>query len=291
VAIAGVAEVYVSYQAADESFGTAVTYDIGCADPFGTQDIGVGDIDGDGRDDLLALNDCDRTIEYWMQDVNGDLGPLRVQPFNERIIHAAFDYVDADNRLDAVFAAWDPDGIDDNSVIFALGQSDGTFLQADQLFNIATSSNAVPAIGDTNDDGRKDLIVMDFTFVKIYEQQVDGSMVLVSTTDTGNAMNSAYASVGDIDTDGDIDIIVCDLRDLIVGERQSDGSYVYEEIGECVTADGNPGVGVVTDVDGDGFNDLIMPATDSGGWFRNRAETLDILFRNATDYARPVPQS
>ncbi|NIA26759.1 MAG: hypothetical protein GWP02_01790, partial [Desulfobulbaceae bacterium] len=129
--------IYVSLQKPDESFADAVFYgwpNASCLTSGDGRDIGVGDADGDGLDDLLAINPCDWTLLTWSQNSNGDLDPPVAQPINETVQYAAFTDFNSDGLIDAVLSVGNSGNLPP-AALYLLGQTGGAFQIVDRINN------------------------------------------------------------------------------------------------------------------------------------------------------------
>ena len=279
-----------SLQAPDGTFPPSTLLDLGtggnCVGQYRAGDVAIGDIDGNGRDDLILAHYCGRELVSWSQDINGALESPVVQPLGGAVYWGAFDDVNADGRIDALLGFYDGAVA---GALYATGDVSGGF-QSQNLFPTTGIGGAIPstAIADTNGDDRMDLIMMATDGMTIFEQQVDGSMVPTGLDTSITNINSAYVTVADVDDDGDADMLLCKTRDLQIGLRQPNGTYQYSEMGKCYWSDSKQNVGAVLDVTGDGVSDLILPGEPYTFGLNPRETLLQILLRNIKTYSRTV---
>ncbi len=240
--------------------------------PFADIDVGLysspalGDIDGDGDDDLLIGNDFGE-IAYYQN--NGD-GTWSVQSdennpfatFNSGApIRLNFGNIDNDNTLDLII------GSEDGTFTFFYNQGDGVWTQSnsetDNIFaDIAdVGENSAPILEDLDGDGDADLLIgaRDGT-VHYYENRGNDGWVL---HDLFNDINFGEASVPfiyDIDGDKDMDFLIgtadgyiryyANEPDGIVEKTGSDNPFASINLGEN-------SIPRLADIDGDGDADLI----------------------------------
>jgi hypothetical protein len=235
-------------------------------------DIAVGDIDRDGRLDVVAMSDRNTVRWYRIPDdpeapwVKQDIGPP---------VHAGLSLgdLDGDGHLDVVRT----------DVWFRNVRGDGT--EWEQLpigpntppppdFQPAFAFNATKSfVCDMNRDGRNDIV---FTDAEIpggkvwWMENADGRGRSWIRHEVPNgddeARRGAYHSlhVGDLDGDGDFDILSCEME--AVGGERPPRWYIWENLDgkggawqEHVILDANLGghEAVVGDFTGNGLPDII----------------------------------
>ena len=163
--LAGPGSVGVLLNNGDGTFQTAVTYSAGGS---ATASIAVADVNGDGKPDVLVVNNCqERTasVGVLLGNGNGTFQPVVTYGVNgigsDRGCVAD---LNGDGKLDMVVTNLCEDNDDGASncqngvVSVLLGNGDGTFQPAvtNVLDKVEISS---VAIGDVNGDGRPDLVV------------------------------------------------------------------------------------------------------------------------------------
>src|SRR5205814_405368 len=118
--------------------------------------VAIGDVNGDGRPDLVVANDGSNSVSVLLG--NGD-GTFQAQTKYTTLgalpASVAIGDVNGDGRPDLVVAYEGPSGA---SVL--RGNGDGTF-QAQATYRTGDPPVSV-AIGDVNGDGRPDLVTADY---------------------------------------------------------------------------------------------------------------------------------
>ena len=168
--------VSVLAQLAGGGFGSATPYVV--APSTNTQGIGVGDVTGDGRSDVVASYGGNRpssAIGVLAQNAGGTLAAVRSYPSYDIPEPVDIADVDLDGRPDVVVlhGGWDEAGI-------YRQQADGT-LAPEDLYPIPYASHYNPhglAVGDINGDGSPDIVLADYN---------DGLVVLRNATSPSNA--------------------------------------------------------------------------------------------------------
>lgn len=291
IALAGDDGVYISYQQVDGTPADTVVvpYPGMCNTSTAAQDIGIGDIDGDGRDDLFAVVVCNNELAVWRQDDTGGLDAPTLELPGELVRYGEFVDVNGDGRTDALLGLWGVSPGPAQSVI-ALAQPDGT-LAVDERFD-APGSSSTPAISiaDINGDSLDDVVLVDSIYLHVHERQQDGSTVQTVQQSLAPFIgSSATIKVLDIDEDGDSDILLCNQsRELWVLNQGSSNSFGEIELGECVNElSGRASVFAVGDFNGDGLDDIVL-GSEGPINLSTEESFLRVLIGGATNYATPV---
>ena len=256
---------HVFLQNTNGSFKPKVTYQLGNL----PQTIDVGDVSGDGRDDVVVgiANGATTYVGVLLQNASGTLNPMVTYPTASSRQIKIGDF-NSDGRMDVA-------GI----INGALGDGLDIFLQTESGTLAAPVTYHVPHggwdeldVGDVNGDGRTDLIVMSGSgylapSLSVVLQNTDGTMAPSVPYSIGSGLLPHGIAVGDTNGDGRSDVVVSyggnrpasrvgRLLQNDMGTLDPIVSYPSYDVPEAI---------VLADVDLDGRKDVLVT---HGGWQR-----------------------
>lgn len=259
-------EVYL--QNAAGGFEPPVRYPV-ASGPWG---LCVGDLDGDGRPDLIALSPSTTPPQDGVPGDSGGLSVLRQDPAAPgRFRPAAWvptggaaataAIVDAtgDGLADVVVG----DGVNLNIRLLVLAQapSQPGVLLPPVAVPIGTGHGAVDlAVADANGDGLPDLVVSGYDCVVVLHRLAGGGFAPPVFLGSGFRITSVAAA--DLDGDGRMDLVAASTRDLLAVDRGASSVIVFRQTQPGLfTLTQLPVVGgvdqvAIADLNGDGLPDL-----------------------------------
>jgi hypothetical protein len=275
------------------AFGSATTYSTNGWLP---QALAVGDVNGDGKPDIIVANNCtsdpgtascstDGNVAVLLGNGDGTFQPAVTYDSGGFLaVSVAIADVNGDGKPDLLVVNRNGSsmaGSGDGTVAVLLGNGDGTFRTAVNYDAGALQSEAV-AVADVNGDGKPDLVVANMCQVGTCDLAGDlsGSVSILlgmgdgTFTETANYATGAYGTnalaVADVNGDGTLDIAVssvcngtqtlsCGVVGVVaVFLGNGDGTFQYSAGYEIF------GVGTgsvrIEDVNGDGKADLVVSA-------------------------------
>jgi RHS repeat-associated protein len=219
----------------------------------------LGDLNGDGRIDVVTADQGSRSVSILLADVDGTYRrPLSLSLGVDNVVSLAVGDLDGDGDLDLAVATYDNNYAQGNSKLhFFEGHGDGSFTP---LLPVAFPTDArlqQVRLGDTDGDGDLDAIV-----------GTNSGLLLVENTGSGQwatpvellSVPTGRLSVGDLDNDGDLDIVAAtpyftsNLRLTVL--RNDNGNFstaatFNRGTGRAVTLD-------MADLDADGDLDVVL---------------------------------
>ena len=256
---------------------------------FGDSVSSAGDVNGDGRDDLIVgapSDDTNGTDSGSARVLSGTDGSVLYTFYGDSAgdqfgisVSGAGD-VNGDGKHDLVVGARFDDNNGDNSgSVRVFSGSDGSVLynfdgdSADDQFGISVSG-----AGDVNGDGRDDLIVGAPSIIGIGSARVfsgsDGSVLFTFDGDSAvDQFGISVSGAGDVNGDGKADLIVGARGDSLARIFSgSNGSVLYTFNGDGVSDWFGWSVSGAGDVNGDGIDDFIVGSifggANDGGYAR-----------------------
>jgi hypothetical protein len=253
----------------------------------GPSTVAVGDLNGDGKDDMVVADGLSDTLAVLLGNGDGTFQAPREFTIGAfRSPSPVETAVELPNfRRQVVIADFNRDHIpdvavtnyDSGDVSVLLGRGDGTF-DPQRRFD-ATSAPWGLATGDFNGDGIPDLAAIDShgqvdSTVAILLGRGDGTFQPERTFAalTGASYPFSTVAVADLDHDGKDDLVVSGSNDQRASVFLSNGDGTFRHAGDARAARLAAGA-VLLDLDGNGALDLVTTAFDANAVFVNLGNT------------------
>jgi Tfp pilus assembly protein PilF len=217
--------------------------------------LAIGDVDGDGTDDLFASSRLYRVQTGFVRDVTERSGISVPQG----AIYATFADYDNDGWLD-LFAI----GGDGRGYLFR-NRGNGTFVEGAAKAGVSNLKGARKAIfADLDHDGDLDLLLVGSAQPAVYRNNLDGTFT-EATIAFGLARESDArdAVFGDFDNDGRTDVFITSERGSN-SLMQNRGAERFREAASGLATSGGSGDAAVADYNNDGFLDLLIGSATGG---------------------------
>lgn len=261
-----------------------------CTLAQGAADIGLDDVNGDGMLDIITVMPCKDAIVSWEQQANGSFGAPSLLDFpDHRITGAAFGDLNGDGRTDVLVTLNAKSTAHLRGASILVSQPDGTLAEAHFIENTSVGEMG-GAVGDVDNDGREDAVVVNRHEVILFRQQADGSLVAsVVYSDPAGAGFQPAVSLVDMDGDGNKDLFLCDTSpgkrlllqqpvgvfSLVLGPRCFHNDLEQAQLAASV------------DINNDGQIDLVTATEDARGAIDERA-IVKVYLQGVHNYPVPV---
>lgn len=214
----------------------------------------LGDFNGDGRQDIAAINSNAKSICILLSNGDGTFTaapsiPTSIYPY----VIAVGDF-NHDGKLDIAVATPQSAVTSPGQLFIYLGNGDGTFTAAPGPTTFPTASNAI-FVADVNGDSKSDVTIGGYYNTQILLGNGDGTFASPFTVGSSGAI-----AVGDFNGDG--------IPDMILGYNKSAPTVYLGKGDGTFSANGfnftgftsGAGPAVVADFNGDGIPDLAIAA-------------------------------
>ncbi|HEX5011519.1 MAG TPA: FG-GAP-like repeat-containing protein [Planctomycetota bacterium] len=255
----------------------------GTADEFGRRLAGPGDVDGDGRADVLVTlaHDPSAGRDGLVRVLSGDSGTLLLGAtpsitgpgLDIEVAHLG-DY-DLDGRADLLVGSPSAFGPGIGAVQVLAGKDGAEILSIESQAGSAGFGGTLAGLGELDGDAVPDFVVGALSAffggngsLFVFGGPLVASPQLLSLAGApGERLGESLARLGDIDGDGREDLAVGAPGGVGAVRFVSgfDGAPLFSAVGGAVGADFGKAIAPVGDVNGDGWSDVIIGAPLAAG--------------------------
>jgi hypothetical protein len=261
----------VFYQNNSGTLDSMITYPSTHTSFSNTYKVKIADLNNDGRFDVVCIDwgTQSQAVEIFHQNQNGTLD----SPVTYTVLHGGYDDLDVgdinnDGRTDIIVMSGQ--GYEYNNIGILLQNQNGTF--ADPVYYDLGENELTRgvAVGDVNGDSLQDIIVT-------YGGNSPNSKIGIFLQNAGGTLNPAVSFesydipepvvIADVNNDARKDILVAHGGWMALGVylQGSDGALMPEELYPISYASHyNPQGLAVGDINGDGFNDIVIADYNNG---------------------------
>jgi hypothetical protein len=216
----------------------------------GTAAVALGDLNGDGRLDIVVVNSRAATVSSWLGETGCSFGPRDSVATGSSPMDVALGDLNGDGVLDAVTADNNDDAV---SVLF--GNGDGTFERA-ATYAVGTAPNRV-LVADLNGDEHLDILASNVRSGDVSLLLGDGRGGILRVRHFVTDSQPRALSIGDLDGDGTPDVLAAvepEISRVAALLGIGDGSF---HAAEDLPAGVQPETVAVADIDNDSYADVL----------------------------------
>ncbi len=169
----------------------------------GPDAVSLGDVNRDGRLDIVTANYTDNSITVLLGNGDGSFGNRVDFPAGKGAYALTLGDLNSDGKLDVVTS-----NLVDHSLSILLGNGDGTFAGHEDLPGTTAGDSAV-FLGDVNGDGKLDIVTESASGFTISVLLGNGDGTFRSPIDVPlpTGVSLLYGTLGDVNGDGKLDIV------------------------------------------------------------------------------------
>jgi extracellular elastinolytic metalloproteinase len=236
----------------DGTFGSPTLY---ATNGLFTRYLDFGDVNGDGKLDVVATNDDSNSVSLLLGKGDGTFGPAATYAVHPDPEGVTVRDVNGDGLADVVVPHFTTSDIG-----VLLGQANGT-LGAPAYFFVGSSSPFTTAIGDVNGDGKPDVVTANFNGASMSVLLGDGTGKFgIAAVLGGQGSNPWGVALADLNGDGRLDAITGNQGSGNIAVRLGTGVAPFFGSPTFFSTGGNgPRTVSLGDVNGDGKLDVAVP--------------------------------